>query len=182
MNPLLGKLLRVMRAGDRHLAWYRLGNTPHTIRVSSPAFADGGKMPLHYAGHGVGDNVSPPLHFADVPGDAGELVLIVQDPDAPTLRPVVHLIARLGPDRTELPEGALRSDAPVRFGKGSFGRLGYTGPRPPAGHGRHRYIFQVFAMPHRLQLPPDADLKAHLKAMRGLVLARGRMTGTFQQK
>ena len=176
-----GKLLRPLRAGSRDLTWNRFKDVPETIAVTSTAFADGAPMPRRYAGSGVGDNVSPPLRFSGVSDDATELVLIVQDIDVPLPRPAVHLIAQLPASRTDLPEAALRSDAPVTFGRGTLGR-GYLGPRPIAGHGPHRYVFQVFALIHPLHLPPSAGLRAYVAAMKGKVLARGRMSGTYERR
>ena len=94
LENLLGRLLRSVRAGDRHL----LQNDPRldarpVFGLSSPDFGDGGGMPRRCAGAGVGDNVSPAIHWSGVPPAAVELGLVVQDPDAPLLRPVTHLIA-----------------------------------------------------------------------------------------
>jgi phosphatidylethanolamine-binding protein (PEBP) family uncharacterized protein len=93
---------------------------------------------------------------ADVIGCAvhvSEVVLIMQDPDAPLPRPVVHLIATgIPPECSSLSEGALSPAASrtINFGRGSFGRIGYAGPRPVRGHGVHRYLFQIFALAERL--------------------------------
>jgi Raf kinase inhibitor-like YbhB/YbcL family protein len=133
---------------------------------------------------GAGENISPPLAWSNVPLGTAELVLVVQDPDAPLPRPVVHVIAtRIPPDRAGLAEGALAPQAgqTIGFGRGSFGRIGYAGPRPPRGHGAHRYIFQIFA----LATPPTGagplGLGALVSAMFGSVLVRGRLTGLFER-
>lgn len=114
MNPTLerclGRLLRRVRAGDARLAWNAAGlrDAPAGIALTSPAFADGGAMPQLCAGEGVGDNLSPPLAWSGLPDGTKELVLIVEDPDAPLRRPAVHLIAAgIAPDRAGVPEGAL---------------------------------------------------------------------------
>ncbi len=175
----LGTLLRTLRGHDRYLAWNRLEAAPQTLILTSPAFADGAPMPPRYAGKGVGDNLSPPLAIAGVPEGTAELVLILQDPDAPIPRPVVHLIAHLGPDTSGLGEGGLNAGADLVFGRGSFGYRGYAGPRPIPGHGPHRYIFQLFAC--RIRLGGGSKLPATLAALKGNILARGRLTGTFER-
>ena len=78
---LIGRLLRPVRAGEKHLACRdpAARDALEAITVGSPAFASGGAMPQRYAGQGVGDNVSPPLDWSDVPAAAQELVLIVED-------------------------------------------------------------------------------------------------------
>ena len=179
---IIGWLLRPLRAGESHLAWNRLEGVQERLTISSPAFGDGAAIPQRYAGEGVGQNVSPPLRFSSVPRGTAELVLIVQDPDAPLPRPIVHLIARLPGTATGVTEGGLMPGHAVFFGQGSFGRYGYAGPRPIRGHGKHRYVFQLFAVGRPLEEIAETNLKDHLEAMRGHVLARGRLTGTFERK
>ncbi len=184
MERLLGRLLRGVRAGDRHLAWNApaLEAAPATIVLTSPAFADGAIMPARYGARGVGDNISPPLAWSGVPPGTAELVLIVEDPDAPLPRPVVHLLATgIAPARQALPEGALSppGDPALRLGPGSFGRRGYAGPGPVRGHGPHRYIFQAIAVDRPLGALGGRD--AALAAMAGRVLARGRLVGLFER-
>jgi Raf kinase inhibitor-like YbhB/YbcL family protein len=183
----LGRVFRWRRAGDRHLAWNdaRLRHAPATIRLTSSAFADGAAMPARHAGEGVGDNLSPALDWAGLPEGTAELVLLVEDPDAPLARPVVHLIARgIAPDRGGVAEGALSpgNDAAIAFGRGFRGRIGYAGPRPVRGHGPHRYVFQIFALARRLSFAGEPDLHAVLAAMAGIVLARGKLTGTYERR
>lgn len=182
---MIGKLLRGIRAGDRHLAWNdaALAAAPDTIRLTSAAFGDGAPIPVRYAGESVGENISPPLTWSDVPQDAAELVLIMQDPDVPLPRPVVHVIATgITPGANGLAEGALNAPATgIRLGKGSFGRIGYAGPRALHGHGPHRYFFQLIAVRDPLKLE-QPNLKALLSAMRGSACARGRLIGVFEQR
>lgn len=181
----IGRLLRSVRAGDRHLAWSdpRLRTISGGIDLISPAFGDGAPMPRRYAGSGVGDNISPPLGWSHVPPGTAELVLIMQDPDAPLPRPVTHLIARIPPDRDRVAEGALSpgKDADIRFGRGSFRRIGYAGPRPVSGHGPHRYIFQIFALTEPLTGATVPDLSATLAGIAKSACARGQLTGMFER-
>jgi Raf kinase inhibitor-like YbhB/YbcL family protein len=172
----LGQLLYRFRGHDRYLAWNRL-TAPPALIVSSPAFAAGGPIPPRHAGLGVGDNIAPPLTFANLPEGTAELVLILQDPDAPLPRPVVHMIARL-PAAPVVAEGL---PTILGLGRGSFGSLGYHGPRPLPGHGPHRYVFQLFAMGRSMAAADGKPLGVWLKAMQDNILARGRLTGTFQR-
>lgn len=189
MNPaierLIGKALRGFRARDRHLAWNApaLVAAPDSISLGSPAFAARAAMPPRHAGDGVGDNLSPPLAWSGVPAGTAELVLIIEDPDAPLPRPVVHAIATgIPPHWQGLPEGALAASAgAIRLGRGSFGRIGYAGPRPVRGHGPHRYVFQLVAVDRPLVLPAPADRAIVLTALAGRALARGQLVGTFER-
>jgi Raf kinase inhibitor-like YbhB/YbcL family protein len=182
----IGRALRSIRAGDRRLAWNdpRVATVPASIRLSSPAFADGGAMPERCAGEGVGPNISPALEWSGLPAGAVDLVLIVQDPDAPTPRPIVHLIAEIPPDVSNIAEGVLTPahGGAISFGAGSFGRIGYAGPRPVRGHGPHRYLFQIFALNRRVAFDPAPKLDTVMVQIAGSVLARGLLTGTFERR
>ena len=69
----------------------------------------------------------------------------------------------------------------LQIGFGSFKRRGYAGPRPIPGHGPHRYIFQIFALDRPSGLDYTATLPRALSAIDGKVIARGRLTGTYER-
>jgi Raf kinase inhibitor-like YbhB/YbcL family protein len=184
---MIGHWLRWIRAGDHHLACNdpRIRATSAPILLTSPAFDDGAAIPARHAGAGLGENLSPPLEWSGVPPWTSELVLVMQDPDAPLPRPVVHLIATGIPgDCQALGEGLLTPGVTqnLTFGRGSFGRIGYSGPRPIPGHGPHRYVFQIFALAGRLRVPPRADLCVIKTAMKGFVLAHGTLSGVYDRR
>jgi Raf kinase inhibitor-like YbhB/YbcL family protein len=178
---MLGKLLKPFKGHDRHLAYNRVDPVAATITLTSPAFSEGHPIPRRYAGEGVGDNVSPPLCVSGVPHGTQDLLLVIQDPDAPLPRPLTHLIARVMVAAHEIPEGALNAGQAVGFGKASFGWRGYMGPRPIPGHGPHRYVFQIFAANRSLNIGPDGSLDDYLEVMKDRLVARGRLTGTFER-
>jgi Raf kinase inhibitor-like YbhB/YbcL family protein len=182
---IIGRLLRGVRAGDDKLACNHpaLQSAPATIDLRSDTFATGGMIPPRCAGTGVGDNISPQLAWQGVPPASAELVLIMQDPDAPLPRPVAHLIAYgIDPKRASFAEGALSPGATgVRLGQGTFGKPGYQGPRPVPGHGPHRYIFQVIATTPALNFDVPPRLDAVLAALRGNVLAWGQLVGRYER-
>ena len=106
----IGRALRSYRVRDRHLVWNDPRTAaPDTIHLTSTAFADGAAMPERYAASDGAHDISPPLGWSNLPGETAELVLIIQDTDAPLPRPVVHLIAMVLPCNwwAGLPEGAL---------------------------------------------------------------------------
>lgn len=185
LESALGNLLRPVRAGERRLVWNDSGlAAPRVFSLSSPDFADGGMMPMRCAARGIGDNVSPGLRWDGVPPTAGELALVVQDPDAPLPWPITHIIAfGIDPSAGGIREGALEAGGRegILLGKGSFGRVGYQGPRPVSGHGPHRYVFQMFALARRLRFERPPDLSAIVAAMSGAVLARARLVGHYER-
>ena len=180
---MIGQLLRPIRAGEKHLASNdpAIRSVPATLTVSSPAFEPGGAIPSRYAGRGVGDNISPGLSWSGVPGGTEQLALIVEDIDAPLPRPIAHVLAVLPPSPPELSEGALNSGDTVRLGRNSLRNSEYDGPRPVAGHGPHTYAFQLFALDRVLALGPSFTRRDLLAAIRGAVLARGRLDGIYER-
>ncbi len=186
MQRILGKLLHGIHAGETHLLCHRDGvaQVPSTIQIDSPSLTAARDIPLQYAGPGVGDNHSPALVWSQIPADTAELVLVLEDPDAPLPRPFVHLIAYgIPPDRTDFAVGEL-SAAGIRgmaYGRNTFGSSGYQGPRALPGHGRHRYVFQIFALSQSLVFTRPPRLDELHALMRGKVLAQGRCDGFFEQ-
>ncbi|MGW4767247.1 YbhB/YbcL family Raf kinase inhibitor-like protein [Nocardia sp. NPDC004278] len=191
---MIGRLLRPVRAGLGSTAWHHPAakDAPETITVTSDAFGDNAAIPRRYAGDGVGDNISPPLQWSNIPPDAVELVLIIEDPDVPLPRPIVHgLVTGVDPHTAGIPEGGLEIDSAaatstvgdpmMRIGFGAFKRRGYAGPRPIPGHGPHRYIFQMFALDQPSGLGVDATRSSTLSAIDGHVIARGKLTGTYER-
>lgn len=184
---LIGRALRGVRAGESKMAWnHPSTSSPASISLSSPAFLDGESIPIAHAGKGLGDGVSPPLRWSNLPPDTAELVLIVEDPDAPLPTPSVHLIATgVPPDANGLPAGALNATSHsegLQLHHGRLKRKGYFGPLPPPGHGSHRYVFQLFALVQPVETSETLNRKTFLEAIEGKVVARGRLTGLFERR
>jgi Raf kinase inhibitor-like YbhB/YbcL family protein len=152
------------------------------VLTSDGVGPDGWIDPRHAA---EGDNLSPPLSWNEVEG-AGAYALIVEDPDAPREKPFVHWVAWNIPGQyTALPEGVpnqgwLESPQNMVQGRNDMHEPGWFGPRPPAGHGMHRYHFQLFALDGPLELGPEADLTTLLNAIKGRTIADGELVGTYE--
>lgn len=186
---IMGTLLRNRRAGETHLAWNLPGLAgPSTLELSSEAFADGAAMPPAQAAKRVGgQEQSPPLTWAGTPAGTVELLLVVEDVDVPMGKPFVHGLALIAPSISALPAGALDASGPVegvRVLRPGFGR-GYVGAAPIKGHGPHRYVFQLFALGAPAAADGDKAAQAKprelLAGVHGPVLARGRLTGTYER-
>lgn len=181
MPNLLGKLLRGVRADQRRSRLSGIGLAAGgEMRVSSPAFTDGGTIPTKHAGKGVGDNISPALNWTGAPARTEQLVVAIEDVDVPLPRPLLHTIALIEPNIHRLTEGGLRAGtAGLRFAHTPLGS-GYAGPRPIPGHGPHHYKFHVLALDEPV---PDTATTARgvLAAIDGHVIATGMLTGTYQR-
>lgn len=180
----LGHALRDQRAGLDKLACEQIGLRAGmgTIDVRSLAFADHAPIPALYTADGEGR--SPPLQWTGVPAAATQLVLVVEDADAPTPQPLVHAIAcGLAPEDGALPEGALSEDdhRGVRLvaGRNSYLRAGWLPPDPPPGHGVHRYAFQLFAVAQGAAFSDTPGRDEVLEGLRERALASGCLIGTY---
>jgi Raf kinase inhibitor-like YbhB/YbcL family protein len=139
------------------------------MTLRSNAFDDGAPILQRHAGTGVGNDISPHLEWTGAPTATAELVLVMEDPDVPLPRPIVHcLVTGIDPQANEIPEGALTlgsgqnfTEQPFVIGRGTMRRRGYAGPRPIPGHGPHRYVFQMFALDTATGLGEDATLTQH---------------------
>ncbi len=153
------------------------------IQVRSPAFANGGAIPLKYSDYNEG--VSPALSWAAVPG-AQAYVLMMEDPDATSTVPFEHWIAVIPGNVTQLPQGITKVEFPrevpgMRQGSNSRTQFGYFGPRPPPLQ-PHRYHFQIFALDSRVMLPVGFNRHALIRQMQGHVIAKGETIGTFTKQ
>jgi len=111
--------------------------------LSSPAFRNGGTIPVRYTCMGAGP--SPPLRWTAPPGGTRSLALVVTDPDAPG-GTFVHWRATGIPPRAGVIAAGRRFAHEAR---NSFGAHGWGGPCPPPGAPPHRYRFVLSALDAR---------------------------------
>ena len=174
-----------------------LVGAPRILNVKLGAF---GFANSEYA---PGRAMSPSLAVSGYPAGTRALALAMEDPDAPSIKPVVHwLMADVAAGgklsgTLALPPGLLPGDVPRSSspkpardhsndldavqGGNSHGTVGYYGPKPPVGDTPHRYVFTVYALDRKLGLKPGFNRMALLKAMGGHVLAQGSAVGTFSK-
>ena len=154
-----------------------------TVVVTSDAVGVDGRLDPTYAQDG--DGVSPPLAWTDV-AEAQAWAVVVEDPDAPAVDPMLHwAIWDIEAGITALPPGiakVARPETPQNAvqGRNGHGDPGWTGPKPPPGHGVHRYHFQVFALAKPLGMGADTTLTELVSALKGLVIASGELVATFE--
>ncbi|WP_240653343.1 YbhB/YbcL family Raf kinase inhibitor-like protein [Sphingomonas crocodyli] len=155
-----------------------------SLRIMSQNFTAGRPIPLKQSEYA--DGVSPQLSWTPVPG-AVSYALIMEDPDAHPITPFVHWLAwNIPAATTALPEGLqeqprLTEPNGVLQGRTSRGSAGYYGPRPPVGDPPHHYHVQLLALDTMVDVPAGADREMLLAAVKGHVLAKGELIGTYQQ-
>ena len=143
--------------------------------LESGAFGHAEPIPTRHTCDG--EDLSPPLRWATVPEAARSLALVVDDPDAP--RGVfTHWVAwGLDPAASGLSEG----EAAPNEGTNDFGTVGYRGPCPPPGHGRHRYVFRLYALDRDLELESGTGKADLEQAIEGHVLTTAELVGTYER-
>jgi phosphatidylethanolamine-binding protein (PEBP) family uncharacterized protein len=154
---------------------------PDTLDLQSADFAHYGALSrVHAAERAGGQNLSPALTWNPI-AQAAQLLLVVEDPDAPTRRPYLHCLAFLDGAVSSLDRGDLSVPLGhrVQLAVSALGD-GYFGPAPPKTHGPHRYIFQLFALRVPLVVGTGSDPRSSV-AQDADVLARGRLDGTYQR-
>jgi Raf kinase inhibitor-like YbhB/YbcL family protein len=168
---LLAALVLAAGCGDGDRLSGDLPRAPAALRVTSPAFIDGSRLPQRYTCDGAGDE--PPVQAGTVPTRTSELVLVVSDPDAPG-GTYVH-VTRYGIS----PRGAGSVDEGGREGRNSAGEVGWTAPCPPKGDEAHRYVWAVYALRDATALDAGAKPRDVLAELGEGVLASGTITARY---
>jgi hypothetical protein len=147
--------------------------------LTSNAFKEGAVIPDRHSKKG--GNISPALAWTDVPNEAVSLVLIVDDPDAPSGLFTHWIVYGIAPSTGEMAErqsdsGGLSNGA--RQGVNGFGETGYGGPQPPSG--THRYFFHLYALDTDTDIPPGLTRQEIDGAIEGHVIGEAKLMGKYQ--
>lgn len=150
------------------------------MTMTSSDFADGQAIPAQFSCEGPG--ASPELSWSNVPPGAKSLALVVRDPDAPGGGFVHWVVYGIPANTAGLPQaaqptGGLPNGAVE--GTNSKGGKGWTAPCPPSGV--HHYHFELFALDNEMPRMTTPTEPALYSAMRGHILARAELVGTYQK-
>lgn len=171
-----------------------LGNAQNAMTLNTPAFEDGGIIPIKYSqaaeGAAPGGGTSPALIWENVPAGTKSFVLHMHDLDFShnnTVDDQVHwLVWNIPATKNGLPEG-LPSGSQLDDGSYQISVTGpvYRGPGAAANGPLHHYVFELYALDTVLDIKPAADAfqtRANLmKAMNGHVLGKAAYTGRFKR-
>lgn len=153
---------------------------PQALHVTSPAFEEGGTIPVRYTGHG--EDISPELHLSPLAEGAVSLAVLMDDLDHPVPAYSHWVVWNLPAGETipgDIPPGEeLPALGEARQGRG-YGRHRYRGPKPPFNWS-HRYRYAVYVLDTRLDLPAAARKKDVLRAMQGHILQQGELMGRYR--
>jgi Raf kinase inhibitor-like YbhB/YbcL family protein len=146
------------------------------MRITTPAFSERRPIPERFTADGK--NVSPPLNISGVPREAKSLALIVDDPDTPMGAWDHWLVWNIKPDTKTIPENTVPRGAVV--GSNDAGTAKYVGPSPPRG--THRYVFRLYALDKKLDLPAAANRQSLEEAMQPHIIAKSELLGRYARE
>lgn len=160
-----------------------LSFTPLSMRLSSPSFENGETIPSAHTCDAT-QPTSPALRVHDAPEGTKSFVLLMDDPDVPIeVRPegvFDHwVLYDIDPATERIPEGG---SAGV-VGENTRGLHAYAPPCPPPEYApkEHRYVFRLYALDRKLDLPEGASKKEVLAALQNRVLEVTELVGRYQR-
>jgi hypothetical protein len=163
-----------------HIKHSLAGGNQMALQITSSVFSEGEMIPQRYTCDGP--DISPDIAWKGVPEGSQSLALICDDPDAPVGTWVHWVLFNIPPGESGMPaeipaDKTLANGA--KHGTNDFRKLGYGGPCPPAG--THRYFFKLYALDTVLNLDSGITKDQLEKAMKGHILAEGRLMGKYKR-
>jgi Raf kinase inhibitor-like YbhB/YbcL family protein len=148
--------------------------------LTSPAFSHGEAIPRQYTCDG--EDRSPSLRWTGAPEGTRSFALIMHDPDAPRGDFTHWVLFDIPAGVREIHEGAAPTAVGIP-GTNDFGKEGYSGPCPPPGHGRHRYLFTLYALGIEHTGRRRGARRAEVEgAIRGHVRGQAVLMGTYERR
>ena len=158
-----------------------LGAGSPSLQLTTANFSNGSRIPASFTCDGA--NTSPALTWSDPPTATRSFALIMADPDAPMGTFTHWVLYNLPVSARSLP-AAVPAQAQLsdgsRQGKNDFDAVGYGGPCPP-GHSEHHYQFALYAVDTVLTLPSGATKQQVEDALKGHIVARGKLGGRYSR-
>ncbi|NMB78106.1 MAG: YbhB/YbcL family Raf kinase inhibitor-like protein [Methanomicrobiales archaeon] len=149
-----------------------------TLSLQVDGISPGSVLPDRYTCKGSSE--SPALSWDGIPAGTKSLVLIVDDPDAPSGTFTHWIVYNIPPEKGSLPQA--QSNAKVlangaQQGDSTPGSRGYYPPCPPIGT-THRYVFRLSAVDMDIT-QPTADRDSIDRALDGHTIAKTEFVTTF---
>jgi Raf kinase inhibitor-like YbhB/YbcL family protein len=157
---------------------------PSKFKLMSSAYSEGGMIPTQYSCADPNAS-SPALQWSNPSAGSMSFAVILHDTDAAPAKgtmDVTHWIFWNIPASSTMVAAGVKPDSSpdgIVQGKNVRNVNGFQPPCPPPGATPHHYIFELYALDAKLDLPagsPRADL---LKAMDGHVIGKATYVGLF---
>jgi Raf kinase inhibitor-like YbhB/YbcL family protein len=187
LHRSIGKL--ALTAGFALAVWSTGARAAEPFTITSSAFKDGERLAVKMAGNNkqnpncVGENVSPPLAWANPPEGTKSYALLMFDPEGRPPGGVSHWVAYGIPVAVKgFAEGEVSEQTDKYVGgKSLMGLPHYFGPCTPPG-APHHYTFTLIATdlePTALQ--PGMTRDELIKALEGHAKGATGIIGTFSK-
>jgi hypothetical protein len=144
-------------------------DVPDVMTVTSPDIV-GGTMGMTFTCHGAGKH--PGIHWSGAPANTKSIAVVLDDSDAPITPYIYWIVFNIGPQTTDIQEGALPPGASQAHN--SKGSVGYDPPCPTTDP--HTYRFTVYALGRVLRLKTGASMETAWSSIAQAAIARGRLT------
>lgn len=157
---------------------------PSKFKLMTSAYSEGSMIPAQYSC--ADKNASTPaLQWSNPPDGTASFTIILHDTDAAPGKnsmDVTHWIFWNVPGTSTLLAAGIKPDSSpdgIMQGKNVRGVNGYQPPCPPPGANPHHYIFEIYALDTKLDLPAGSSRADLLKAMDGHVIGKATYVGIF---
>lgn len=147
-----------------------------TMQLTSPSFANGSNIPPKYTCDG--ENINPPLVINKIPKKTKSLVLVVNDPDAPSGNWLHWSLWNIPATTKEIKENSIPTGTVI--GNNDFSLKTYRGPCPPSG--THRYFFKLYALDSLINLPPGANISKLEAKIKNHIIEKTELIGKYKKQ
>ena len=157
---------------------------PSKFKLISSAYPEGSMIPTQYSCADP-NGASPALSWSNPPAAAVSFAVIFHDTDAAPMKgtmDVTHWIFwGIPATSTSVAAGVKPDSSPdgIVQGKNVRNVNGFQPPCPPPGATPHHYIFEMYALDTKLDLPAGTARADLLKAMDGHVVGKAAYVGRF---
>jgi Raf kinase inhibitor-like YbhB/YbcL family protein len=165
-------------------AWAQQAPPPSKFMLMSPAYKEGSMIPTQYSCADP-NATSPTLQWSNPPAATASFAVIMHDTDAAPAKgamDVTHWIFWNVPGSSTSVAGNVKPDSSpdgIMQGKNVRNVNGYQPPCPPPGATPHHYIFEIYALDTKLDLPAGSARTDLLTAMNGHVIGKATYVGHF---
>jgi Raf kinase inhibitor-like YbhB/YbcL family protein len=157
---------------------------PSKFKLMSSAYSEGSMIPTQYSCADPNAS-SPALQWSNPPAGALNFAVILHDTDAAPAKgtmDVTHWIFWNIPASSTMVAAGVKPDSSpdgIVQGKNVRNVNGFQPPCPPPGATPHHYIFELYALDAKLDLPAGSTRADLLKAMDGHVIGKATYVGLF---
>jgi Raf kinase inhibitor-like YbhB/YbcL family protein len=157
---------------------------PSKFKLMSSAYTEGSMIPTQYSCADP-NGASPAISWSNPPAAAVSFAVIFHDTDAAPMKGVMDvthwIFWNIPGTSTSVGAGVKPDSSPDGIVQGSNVRKvnGFQPPCPPPGATPHHYIFELYALDAKVDLPVGSSRADLLKAMDGHVVGKATYVGLY---